>query len=104
MSVFSRLFGKKKVQPEVRVNNTASLESLSPEALIAIALAEKGEQDDQLRLGAIARLNDINPLVQLAFTSNSQQLQRVARQRLAALVDAGALDVRSEERRVGKEA
>lgn len=92
MSVFSRLFGKKKVQPEVRVNKTASLESLSPEALIAIALAEKGEQDDQLRLGAIARLNDINPLVQLAFTSNSQQLQRVARQRLAALVDAGALD------------
>src|SRR5690606_5716295 len=92
MSVFSRLFGKKKVQPEVRVNKTASLESLSPEALIAIALAEKGEQDDQLRLGAIARLNDINPLVQLAFTPSSHQLQRVARQCLAVMVDDGAFD------------
>src|SRR5690606_28848636 len=93
MSVFSRLFGKKKVQPEVRVNKTASLESLSPEALIASALAEKGGQDDRRRLWAIARLTHTNSLTQWPSTSNNPEPQLVATQRLPALVDARALDL-----------
>ncbi|HTF83382.1 MAG TPA: DUF349 domain-containing protein [Cellvibrio sp.] len=93
MSVLSRLFGKaKKKQPETRANKITALESMTPDALMAIALAEKGEQDDQLRVAAIERLDDLNTLAQIAFGSAGNQVQRIARQRLAALVDKGTLD------------
>ena len=93
MSVLSRLFGKtKKSQPETRINKITALESLSPDALMSIALGEKGEQDDQLRVAAIERLDDANTLRDIAFSSTSNQVQRIARQRLAALVDTGKID------------
>lgn len=101
MSVLSRLFGKKKTQPEPRANKITSLETLSPEALINIALAEKGEQDDQLRVAAIGRVDDVNTLEQIAFSSTSSPVQRIARQRLAALVDDDKIDYDQVAARLG---
>lgn len=102
MSVLSRLFGKaKKGQPETRVNKITALESLSPDALMSIALGEKGEQDDQLRVAAIERLDDASTLRDIAFSSTSNQVQRIARQRLAALVDTGKIDFDQLSRQLG---
>jgi exonuclease SbcC len=96
MSVLSRLFGKKpqsETRATARTNKIASLDTLSPDALVGIALGDaKGDADDQLRLAAIQKLDDEKALLQIAFGPATTQMQRIAKQRLAALVDAGKLD------------
>src|SRR5690606_34517070 len=68
-------------------------EGMSPEALVGIALSEvKTDGDEKLRTLAIQKLNDEKSLCDIAFGGSTQAMQRLAKQRLAELIDAGQLD------------
>lgn len=89
MSVLSRFFGKKAAPQKPRQEKAASLDTLSPEALIAIALAEsQTEGSEQTRLSAIQKVKDEQTLRKIAFGSSSQPAQRAAKKQLAALIDS----------------
>src|SRR5690606_14353808 len=88
----SRLFGKKAVPQKPRQEKVASLDTLSPEALITIALGEsKAEGGEQMRLSAIQKVNDEQTLRKIAFGGASQPAQRAAKKQLAALIDSDHL-------------
>ena len=92
MSVLSRFFGKKAAPQKPRQEKAVSLDTLSPEALIAIALAEsQTEGSEQTRLSAIQKVKDEQTLRKIAFGSSSQPAQRAAKKQLAALIDSSVL-------------
>jgi len=73
----------------------AALESASPEALVAATL---GDGADAVRAAAVRRLPDGEPLRKLAGLSEDasthvpSNLERIAQERVAELIDAGAVD------------
>ncbi len=73
----------------------AALEPASPEALIA---ATSGDGTDAVRAAAVKRLPDGEPLRKLAglnegaSTHPPSNLERIAQERVARLIDAGAVD------------
>src|SRR5690554_79081 len=94
MSVLSRLFGKKAVPQQPRQEKAVSLDTLSPEALINIALGEsKVEGGEQMRLSAIQKVKDEQTLRKIAFGGTSQPAQRAAKKQLAALIDSNHLSI-----------
>jgi DNA repair protein SbcC/Rad50 len=93
MSFFSRLFGKKKAQPVVAEKKTVNLETLSLEALISVI--QSGE-DEQVRIAATQKITDQATLLKLSAIGDaptvSASVQKAARQRLASLIDSGAVN------------
>lgn len=93
MSFFSRLFGKKKAQPAVAEKKAVNLEALSLDALVSVI---QGGEDEQVRIAAIQKITDQPTLLKLAAigetsTVNSN-IQKAARQRIAGLIDSGAIN------------
>jgi len=89
----SRFF---RAAPPIRpapVDRVAALDTGSPELIIATAL---GDGEETLRAAAVRRLPDGDVLRTLAGfgdgTPAPSSLERVARERMAQLVDAGVLD------------
>ncbi len=93
MSFFSRLFGKKKAQPVVVEKKTVNLEALSLDALVGVI--QSGE-DEQVRIAAIQKITDQATLLKLASIGETStvnaSVQKAARQRIANLIDAGAIN------------
>ena len=97
MSFLSRLFGKKtpaKSQPKVAENKTTNLEAMSLDALVNVI---QSGTDEQLRIAAIQKISDQSVLFKLAGigeNSNVQStsVQKAARQRIAQLIDSGAIN------------
>jgi hypothetical protein len=95
-SLLMRLFGSAlPQQPEVPEDPIAAVNSSPPEVVVTIAL---GHGEEALRAAAIGRLPDGAVLRQLADLSAgasgnaSASLERIAQQRMAHLIDAGAVD------------
>jgi hypothetical protein len=92
MSFLARLLGKKP-QPKVVEKKTTNLEVLSLDALVAVI---KSGEDEQIRIAAIQKITDQDILLSLAGiteTSNlSASVQKSAKQRIASLIDTGAID------------
>lgn len=93
MSFLSRLFGKKKAQPVVAEKKTVNLEALSLDALVGVI--QSGE-DEQVRIAAIQKITDQATLLKLASIGEtstvSASVQKAARQRVANLIDTGAIN------------
>ncbi len=91
----SRLFGAPPGDTPAAPDEVASLDSMSPEHLLAGAL---DGADETARVAAIGKLTDIETLRTLAGLSPAPAspvpatLERAAQERLAQLVDAGALE------------
>lgn len=92
MSFLARLLGKKP-QPKVVEKKTTNLEVLSLDALVGVI---KSGDDEQVRIAAIQKITDQDVLLSLAGiteTSNlSASVQKSAKQRIAFLIDSGAID------------
>src|ERR1700721_2161929 len=97
----SRLFRSAPPVPPTAENGAAALDSRSPELINATALGQdKGAAGDEaLRAAAIRKLQDgeiLRKLAGLGGTSPpppaSASLERTAQQRMAQLLDAGAID------------
>lgn len=92
MSFFARLLGKKS-QPKVVEKKTTNLEALSLDALVGVI---KSGDDEQVRIAAIQKITDQNTLLSLAGITESPGLaasvQKAAKQRIANLIDSGAID------------
>jgi len=96
MSFFARLLGKKSVkksQPKPVEKKSTNLEALSLDALVNVI---KSGDDEQLRIAAIQKITDQDILLGLAGISETSNLstaiQKSAKQRLASLIDSGAID------------
>ena len=91
----SRLFGTAPENPPPPADPIATLDSAPPASLIATAL---GNGDEALRAAAIGKLTDGDSLRTLAGLRPDAAavappgLERIAQQRLAQLIDAGAVD------------
>jgi DNA-binding ferritin-like protein len=94
-SSFTRLFGASREEPPAPADPIAALDSAPPPSLLATAM---GDADHAVRAAAIAKLTDGESLKALAGLSANPgravppDLARMARQRLAQLIDAGAVD------------
>jgi exonuclease SbcC len=92
MSFFARLLGKKP-QPKPVEKKTTNLEALSPDALVGII---KSGDDDNVRVAAIQKITDQKTLLSLAGITEtsglSASIQKAAKQRLAGLIESGAVD------------
>jgi Domain of Unknown Function (DUF349) len=91
----STLFGTAPESPPAPADPIATLDSAPPASLIATAL---GDGDEALRAAAIGKLTDSETLRTLAGLRPDAAggarpaLERIAQQRLAQLIDAGAVD------------
>jgi hypothetical protein len=91
----SRLFGTAPENPPPPPDPIATLDSASPATLVATAF---GDADEALRAAAIGKLTDGESLRTLAGLragaggAAPPGLERIARHRLAQLIDAGAVD------------
>jgi Domain of Unknown Function (DUF349) len=91
----SRLFGTAPENPPPPADPIATLDSAPPASLIATA---RGAGDEALRAAAIGKLTDVESLLTLAGLRPGAAgaappgLERIAQQRLAQLIDAGAVD------------
>lgn len=92
MSFFARLLGK-KTQPKPVEKKTTNLEALSLDALVNVI---KSGDDEAVRIAAIQKITDQEILLSLAGISEASSLsvsvQKAAKQRLASLIDSGAID------------
>ncbi|WP_189416109.1 DUF349 domain-containing protein [Cellvibrio zantedeschiae] len=92
MSFFARLLGKKP-QPKPVEKKSTNLEVLSLDALVAVI---KSGDDEALRIAAIQKITDQETLLSLAGITEASNLnagiQKAAKQRLANLVDSGAIN------------
>lgn len=92
MSFFARLLGKKP-QPKPVEKKTTNLEALSLDALVNVI---KSGDDEPIRIAAIQKITDQDILLSLAgiseISSLSAGIQKAAKQRLASLIDSGAID------------
>src|ERR1700727_2460124 len=101
----SRLFRSAPPAPPTAENGAAALDSRSPELINATALGQdKGAAGDEaLRAAAIRKLQDGEVLRKLAglggtsppppaSASAGASLERTAQERMAQLLDAGAID------------
>lgn len=91
MSFFARLLGKKPQAKPVEKKPT-NLEALSVDALVNVI---KSGDDEQTRVAAIQKITDQDVLLKLAGISEpsnlSASIQKAAKQRLASLLDSGAI-------------
>ena len=91
MSFFSRLLGKKS-QPKVVEKKTTNLEVLSLDALVSVI---KSNEDEQVRIAALKKINDRNILLSFAGITEQSSLaasvQKAAKQQLVSLIDSGAI-------------
>ena len=91
----STLFGTAPESPPAPADPIATLDSAPAASLIATAL---GDGDEALRAAAIGKLTDSETLRTLAGLRPDAAgvarpaLERIAQQRLAHLIDAGAVD------------
>ncbi len=91
----SRLFGTAPENQPAPADPIATLDSAAPASLIATAL---GDGNEALRAAAIGKLTDVETLRTLAglrpdaAAAAPPGLERIAQQRLAQLIDAGAVD------------
>ncbi len=92
MSFLARLLGKKP-QPKIVEKKATNLEALSLDALVGVI---KSGDDESTRMAAIQKINDQDILLSLAGISEASNLnaaiQKAAKQRLASLIDSGAID------------
>jgi len=92
MTVFSRLARQAPSSPKNLAERIAELDSHPQESIAEISL---GSDDEGLRIAAIAKLGYGDALSKLATqraTSESAAIQRAAQQRVAQLIDVGALE------------
>ena len=99
MTPFSRIFNKAPSPPASLPERIASLEAAPADVVAATAL---GPDEDELRVAAIHRLGDEVPLRALAGLAAAAEpegapvpapVRHAAQARLAALIDAGTIDV-----------
>lgn len=92
----SGLFGAAPAAPASLAERIAALDSAAAEQIIAIA---SGDGEQELRAAAVQRLHDGETLRKLAGLSEgpapASSIERLARQRVAALIDAGTMDLAS---------
>lgn len=100
MSFLARLFGKKS-QPKPVEKKTINLEALTLDALVNVI---KSGEEEQIRIAAIQKITDQDILLSLAGISESSNLsagiQKTAKQRLASLIDSGAIDAEQLSQRI----
>jgi hypothetical protein len=92
----SGLFGAAPAPPASLAERIAALDSAATEQIIAIA---SGEGEQALRAAAVERLHDGETLRTLAGlsegTAPASSIGRLARQRVATLIDAGTMELAS---------
>ncbi len=93
MLFFTRLFGKKPQPKIVEKKPVTNLEAMSLEALMGVIHSGDSEQT---RLAAVQKIADVDALLKLSglieVSTATLAIQKAAKERLAQLVDSGALD------------